>query len=507
MKRRLQNRKVGTILPEPNTFIGAGSGYTTAADIASVTSLSESDIVNFQIDANSNITFYTDTFYTVSGDIKNASYYIDLDGHITSITTAFNGGNGNKRTLIFPSLASCPINCFRGGGLGTKAFWGILSFPLLTPIGTTAANNNCFDYFEADKVYVDDANETNNGGSPDGDIASAIGSNIGTVLNYSANTTAPSEVDDLAVSSILGSVVTLTLTAPTSTNTIEYYIVFVNGVLHSYHSETNIIIGELELSTQYDFKVLVLDEMGNISGFSNTASTTTLSTYQIPTGNIISYWNFDSNSNDQVGSNNGTDTDISYVVGGIVDNKADFTSGVTSKITVADSADLSFGNGTTDSPFSISIWVEFNSTAATQHFVRKGAASTNREYLVRKEASDLQFRLFDQSSGGHITINHAWTPIASTFYHLVCTYDGSGSISGMNIYVDGELVTVVDGSSGTYTAMENLTEPLVFGNISDNTTQSLDGYEDEASIFDIELTKTQISEIYSKNLAGLYLTE
>ena len=46
----------------------------------------------------------------------------------------------------------------------------------------------------------------------------------------------------------------------------------------------------------------------------------------IPTNNIISYWKLNANSNDSVGSNDGTDNLISYVAGGVTGFCAYFTS-------------------------------------------------------------------------------------------------------------------------------------------------------------------------------------
>ena len=77
----------------------------------------------------------------------------------------------------------------------------------------------------------------------------------------------------------------------------------------------------------------------------------------------------------------------------------------------------------------------------------------------------------------------------------------------MEIYVDGALKTPTRTGLGTYVAMENETSPLTIGKNAQSTTRSLNGYMDETAIFDKELTALEVSEIYAKNQAGLFLNE
>ena len=70
----------------------------------------------------------------------------------------------------------------------------------------------------------------------------------------------------------------------------------------------------------------------------------------IPLSSFISYWKFDGNANDSVGTNNGTATNVTYTTG-LVGNTANFN-GTNSKVVVPDANNLSFGNGTSDVDFS-----------------------------------------------------------------------------------------------------------------------------------------------------------
>jgi hypothetical protein len=74
----------------------------------------------------------------------------------------------------------------------------------------------------------------------------------------------------------------------------------------------------------------------------------------------------------------------------------------TNYIDLGDSDDLSFGNGTTDSPFSISAWINMDD-ATRFRIASKFNSSSNNEYIFTTSASDLlALNLYDESLGGHI---------------------------------------------------------------------------------------------------------
>lgn len=492
----------------PNTFIGGiGGTITTPTDLANKLSISSANILDFQIDSNNNVSCHINADYSINDNAFNTdlslTYYIDLGGRCTSFGIQSLYNSYNILAGYFPSLTSTGANPFRCLSSSNESNYYVLSIPLLTPIGATSGNDSSLNNTNCIDFYTNSANATNNGGSPDGDLTSAV---VITNLNYVSDTNAPDAVDDLATSNITSSTIDLTWSAPTSTNAIDVYLIFQNGNIVGTSASTSFTATLLDQMTDYDFKILTFDVEGNSSDFSNVVSETTLA-YDIPIANIISYWNFDADSTDQVGANDGVDTAMSYIASGGIGNVANFTAGVTSKITVADAANLSFGNSTTDSACSFLCRVKFTSIGSVIQFIRKGAAATLREYVLRYDAGKLEFRLFDQSSGGYIEATFTVSLTTGVWYEFAGTYDGSGSQSGIELYKDGTLLAATKTLSGSYTAMENQSDPLVFGNISDNTTQALNGYEDEAVIFNVELTATQIFDIYNKHQLGKYLTE
>ena len=169
--------------------------------------------------------------------------------------------------------------------------------------------------------------------------------------------------------------------------------------------------------------------------------------------------------------------------------------GVDDYVTCGDSSVFSFGNGTSDSPFSISFWVKFASVGSgNTGIIGKDSNASDNEYQIYMTAANLRFRLFDDSTGGTLTKTLTALPSATTWYHVVCTYDGDAAVSGMKIYLDATVPAQSDGTFGSYTAMEDTASPFTIGQVGN---ANLEGNIDEVSLFDIELTAAQILAIYN----------
>lgn len=132
---------------------------------------------------------------------------------------------------------------------------------------------------------------------------------------------------------------------------------------------------------------------------------------------------------------------------------------------VADHADFSFGNGTTDSAFSMFALVKISdatkSTIAGK--LDQTTGTTHKEYLFYTDSSDmLTMNLYDDSSGGMIGRKY-FTTITSdegTWTTYCATYSGTGTSSGIKIYRNAVRVDDTDNNSGIYTAMEDKGQAL-----------------------------------------------
>jgi len=169
--------------------------------------------------------------------------------------------------------------------------------------------------------------------------------------------------------------------------------------------------------------------------------------------------------------------------------------GVDDYFIVPNTSGLSFGNGTTDSPFSISAWVKM--TDATKFRIATKYENANKEYLFTTDGGDrLSLALYDNSNGARIQrkYNTALTSFQGSWIHLTATYSGNGSSTGLKIYLNGSRVDDTDSNSGSYTAMENTTAPFEIGK---NLSTVANGHIDEVAIFTTELSASDITAIYN----------
>ena len=169
--------------------------------------------------------------------------------------------------------------------------------------------------------------------------------------------------------------------------------------------------------------------------------------------------------------------------------------GVDDYVDCGDSNVFSFGNGTTDSPFSISCWIRFNSVANSTGLMGKDSSGTDTEYQIRLGFSNLRFRLYDDSTSGYIQKSLSNPLSINTWYHIAFTYDGSSTSTGLKIYVDAVTPTQTGlTGGGTYTAMENTASPFTIGSVSN---VFMNGNIDEVGMFNTELSASEILAIYN----------
>ena len=168
--------------------------------------------------------------------------------------------------------------------------------------------------------------------------------------------------------------------------------------------------------------------------------------------------------------------------------------GVDDYLNLGDSNSFSFGDGSTDSAFSVSLWAKLND------FSRAPLFAKSEEYHILTSSTDvLRFRIMDDSTSGYIQSRITAAISTSGWRNYIFTYDGSGSQTGMKIYVNGTYETQTQTASGSYTAMENKTTDLRIGS-SETESFYLDGNIDEFALFNIELSSAQATAIYNSGV-------
>lgn len=207
---------------------------------------------------------------------------------------------------------------------------------------------------------------------------------------------------------------------------------------------------------------------------------------------LVQYSNLVSDSIATVGQN-GTDTSVSYGSHGDFQNSADLTASTSSNINLGDSDNFSFGDGSTNSDFTIHIRFAHNVAPNADFLLGKRDASTNREYQLSyvTGGTRLRWREFDQSTGGTRDIEYILSPSTSTFYSVTIV-----NLSGtLYMYIDGVDTGNSESTSGTYVAMENSTADLILGKYSASTSFSLNGYLGELAIWKRGLSALEVASI------------
>lgn len=165
------------------------------------------------------------------------------------------------------------------------------------------------------------------------------------------------------------------------------------------------------------------------------------------TDNLVSYWKLDDNSNDSVGSNNGTDTAISYASAGIIWNWATKT-GATARIELATTTFNNYTAGT------VSCWVKRTATGV-QHmiFQKTRTAVSDYIYIAIQTSNYITWCINDTN------FNCSTTQLTntSTWYHIVMTWDWTNVIIYLNWNVEKSTVSnkAVANTSWTCSLMNN----------------------------------------------------
>lgn len=135
---------------------------------------------------------------------------------------------------------------------------------------------------------------------------------------------------------------------------------------------------------------------------------------------------------------------------------------------VVDRDNLSFGDGSNDSSFSVEAVVVMDSVVSFP-IVSKGVYNTSGEYQLFTDASGkLCCRLMDESEASCYIgrmYNSAITSGVGKQTHIIWTYNGNKTSGGNKLYIDGLQVddTNFESNPGNYVAMENLASDLWVG--------------------------------------------
>lgn len=157
-------------------------------------------------------------------------------------------------------------------------------------------------------------------------------------------------------------------------------------------------------------------------------------------------------------------------------------------------------NPTIATAFSIGLWynpqgaIPSISTFMSNNEGAAGADGAYRGVWLRNQASTTTLYLFSDFTGGsYLYKGGPQVLTANVWSHIVATYDGSNTQSGMFIYVNG--VDVTAGTLGFGAGPITSNQPWSIGSDQSNLYQAT-GYIDDAFYINRVLTPTEVANIY-----------
>jgi len=188
-----------------------------------------------------------------------------------------------------------------------------------------------------------------------------------------------------------------------------------------------------------------------------------------------------------------------------INKKAISLDGTNDHVLVSDEDDFSFTNGSSDVAFSLSAWVYVGDVSSDDGpFIAKANFSTgNTEFIFKHANGVLQFFLYDrdQSASGHQirTLANSATLSDTTWHHVVATYSGNGSHTGLKVYTDGSQTTATQSTLNSYTRIRNTSTPLTLGATEDlaNANRVFEDRLADCVVFNKELSSSEVTELYN----------
>jgi len=169
-------------------------------------------------------------------------------------------------------------------------------------------------------------------------------------------------------------------------------------------------------------------------------------------------------------------------------------------VAISDTSSLSFGDASSDSPFSVSAWVYIRDTDKFRIIGKCANDSGGMEWaLITDGNDDFRLILYDATTTNYISQKTDSTISADVWLHLAATYSGNGANTGILLYVNGSLVSSTGANSGSYTSMHSTSADIEIGRLRYSVSSSdyANGNIDEVAIWDTALDGDAVKAIYN----------
>jgi len=150
--------------------------------------------------------------------------------------------------------------------------------------------------------------------------------------------------------------------------------------------------------------------------------------------------------------------------------------------------------------FSISCWFKRTRNGVSEFLISKQDSTSNsRGYTLLIPFDDNKVTVVirnNTASSGRLIVDCATAITNTNWHHIVMTYDGSSSVGGINLYLDGNNDTGV--TSGTLSATISNSASFEIG--AKNGGNEFSGNLDEVSVFNSELSASDVTTIYNSGV-------
>lgn len=155
----------------------------------------------------------------------------------------------------------------------------------------------------------------------------------------------------------------------------------------------------------------------------------------------------------------------------------------------------------TTQPLSFSAWVKRRSSKRHIVIARNDGGNDDYQGYSSRIDSGNSYEFIIRTSDGTAANAGKQTDMTlneNQWYHLVATYSGSQTASGITLYVDGSDVSESITTDESLSAQTTTTQPCAIGadNVTNTARSFADAIIDDARIYRKELTSSEVSSIY-----------
>ncbi|MFA5102807.1 MAG: LamG-like jellyroll fold domain-containing protein [Candidatus Thermoplasmatota archaeon] len=280
---------------------------------------------------------------------------------------------------------------------------------------------------------------------------------------------------------------------------------YVNGVYQTTQSDPSTVypgtadlrIGGRQYAGHECYFNGIIDEVRISNNVRYTSSFPPQTTPFTPDATTVGLWHFDESvgttaSDDSSNGNHGTINGAAWAGPIWVPHESGYAlsfDGIDDFVTIDNEENFDFDY---DDAFSIEAWFLTDSDACINIVSKYDNDAPNRGFQLIKHSSSwgnaLYFFLtntYAYPGGNQIRCNGATDVADGAWHHVVVTYDGSGSLSGLHIYLD-DVAETLSSSADTVTSNTTNNLPLQISG-REGTHYVFDGYIDEVHIWNYAL--------------------